>query len=315
MKSARSMVIMIVTVATLAAAGVAPAQAGDVKVSYLYKLSNFTGIIPYASPKIFVDKASSEVYVMTGAGISIFNSAGMEINRVDIDPEVGMIHDAAVDGDGNVITLTYKGGVPVITLCNYRLEPLRAIELVNLPPEFARFRPNQLRLHDGRLYLASENTMAVLIADLNGRFIKGYDLRPLLGKDDKGFAITDMDGFNLDREGNMIFVLPVTGRACRLSPDGNLEMFGKRGSGPGKFGVPGWILADKAGNYLVCDRLKSVVMIFDKELKFVKEFGSLGIREAYLVGPTAMDMDADGKLYVGQTGRRGISVYMVSDIN
>ena len=303
---------MVVIVAAFAAAGVTPAQAGEIKVSYLYKLSNFTGIIPYASPKIIVDKTTNEVYVLTGAGLSIFNSAGMEIYRVDTDPEVGMINDVAVVGDGNVITLTYKNSVPVITLCNYRLEPIRVIELANLPTEFAGFRINKLRFQDGRLYLASYENMAILITDLNGRFIKGYDLHPLVGKDDKGKAITEMYGLNLDREGNMLFVLPPAGRACKLSPDGKLEMFGKRGNGPGKFGIPGWIVADRAGNYLVCDRLKNVVIIFDKELQFVKEFGSLGIREAYLWGPVVIEMDGDGKLYLGQTGSRGISVYMVS---
>ena len=158
MKTAGSIITMIVTVAALVAAGVTPAPAGEIKVSYLYKLSNFTGIIPYASPKIIVDQTTNEVYVLTGAGLSIFNSAGMEIHRVDTDPEIGMIHDAAVDGDGNVITLTYKNSVPVITLCNYRLEPIRTIELVNLPPEFAGYRPNQLRFQNGRLYLASHES-------------------------------------------------------------------------------------------------------------------------------------------------------------
>jgi hypothetical protein len=310
MRRARCIITIIFTVTALAA-GVTPAAAGDIKVSYLYKLANFTGVIPYASPKIFVDKASNEIYVMTGAGLSIFNSTGMEIYRADTDPEVGMIHDAAVDGDGNVITLTSRNGAPVITLCNYRLEPLRSIELTGLPAEFSGFRPSQLRLHDGRLYLAGHEDMAILIVDLNGKFIKGYDLRPLVGKDDKGREITDMDGFNLDRDGNMIFVLPVFGRACKLSPDGTLEMFGKRGNGPGKFGIPGWIVADRAGNYLVCDRLKNIVIIFNKELKFVKEFGALGKRETYLAVPVVMEMDGDGKLYIGQVGRRGINVYWI----
>ena len=112
MKTARSIITMIVTVAALAAASVTPAPAEEIKVSYLYKLSNFTGIIPYSSPNIVVDQTTNEVYVLTGSGLSIFNSAGMEIHRVDTDPEVGMIYGAAVDSDGNVITLTYKNSEP-----------------------------------------------------------------------------------------------------------------------------------------------------------------------------------------------------------
>ena len=87
--------------------------------------------------------------------------------------------------------------------------------------------------------------------------------------------------------------------------------FGKRGSGVGKFGVPGWIVADDAGNYLVADKLRGSILVFTPDLKFSKEFSSVGSREAYLAGPSVMAMGADGRLYVGQTSRRGVNVYQL----
>ena len=315
---------MVLSGAALLAALVLPAAADEVKVSYLYKLSNFNGAIPYASPRIIADRARKEVYVLTASGVSIFNSSGMEIYRADYDPEVGALYDAAVDGDGNIIAIVSTGKGPVITVCNYRLEPQRTIELRNLPPEFAGFSPNQLRYRDGRLYLASYGEMKIVVTDLKGGFIKGYDIFAILTAEflddkieEKGPGVMraisradyGIDGFNVDARGNMIFVIPVTGRGCRLSPEGTATQFGKRGSAPGKFGIPSGIVADDAGNYLVSDKLRGVVLIFNNDLKFVSEFSSFGGRDDYLVGPSTMDMDGDGKLYVGQTAGRGVHVY------
>jgi hypothetical protein len=126
----------------LLAAGLLPAEAaegvtvsfGELSVSYLYKLSNFSGIIPFASPRIFADKVTREVYILSGEGVSIFNNSGMEIYQADYDPELGSMLDMAVDGEGNIIVLSIRGGDPVITVCNYRLEPQRTLQLSKLPP-------------------------------------------------------------------------------------------------------------------------------------------------------------------------------------
>ena len=293
--------------------GALPSLAGEIQVSYLYKLSNFGGVVPFSSPKITIDPIKNEIYVLSGSAVSVFNSAGMEVFRSDYDPEVGVIYDLAVAPQGDIITLTYRNGRLGLTRNNYRFEPQETIELGNLPREYADFHPNQVTCHDGRLILASNERMAIVVTDMGGNFVKGYDLVPLLGEDEKGHAITDMSGLSLDAAGNMLFVLPVAGKACRLSPDGRLDMFGNRGSGPGKFGVPGWVVPDRNGNYLVCDKLRSMVLIFNKELRYVKEFGSTGVRDAYLAGPSVMALDGEGKLYVGQMAARGIHVYRIDN--
>jgi hypothetical protein len=43
--------------------------------------------------------------------------------------------------------------------------------------------------------------------------------------------------------------------------------------------------------------------MFDKDLEYVMEFN------AALTGPTVMDVDGDGKLYVALAGSRGVNVY------
>jgi hypothetical protein len=288
-----------------------------VKATYLYKLSNFVGAIPFSSPRIFADRVRNEIYILSGNAVSVFNASGMEIYEADYDPDTGTTYDLAVDGEGNVITLNYNGRMCSITLCNYRLEPQRTISLRNLPPEFASFSPNQLKYHNGHLYLGSTGAMKVVVTNMEGEYIKGYDLVAILGSDldekeksrgrkrseEQRRADNGLEGFNLDQEGNVLFVLPVLGRAGRISTDGSVQLFGKRGNGHGKFGVPGGITADRAGNYLVSDKLRNVVIMFDKDLEYVMEFN------AALTGPTVMDVDGDGKLYVALAGSRGVNVY------
>ena len=322
--------------AALLATGLLSLAAGDVvgsvsfgnsKISFLYKLSTLTGVIPFASPRIYADNVHKEVYVLTGDGVFIFNTSGMETYRADHDPELGALLDMTVDNDGNLIVLSLREGGPALTVCNYRFEPQRVLRLSNLPPGFAGFRPTTLKMHDGRLYLAGDWEMKIVITDLKGEFIKGYDIVEILGKElegkvyRKGFEKTTeqiradngFSGFSVDTEGNMLFVLPTTGQACKLSPDGTIEQFGKRGSGPGKLGVPSAIVRDSAGNYLVADKLRRIILVYDKEQKFMTEFGSLGVRDAYMFGPDVMELGADGKLYVGQVARRGINVYQISN--
>lgn len=326
MKAAQAFFTVLTTAFVLLAVSVQPVCAGDVRVSYLYKLSNFAGFIPYASPRISVDRAKHEVYVMYGDGVSIFNSVGMEIYKADSVAEGGMLNDAVADAEGNIFTLSYTGSGTVITLCNYRLEPRHTIAIRNLPPEFAGFTPSRVKYRDGRLYFASPQNMSVIVTDLKGEYLRGYDLAAALragaveegaaGDDRKSaaakYSANGFDGFCVDEKGNMVFVLPVAGKACRLSPDGKVEIFGRRGNGAGKFGVPGGVAADKAGNYFVSDKLRNVVIVFDSKLDFVLEFNSLGQNEAYMTGPSIMEMDDEGRLYVGQISNKGVNVYQVT---
>ena len=74
-------------------------------------------------------------------------------------------------------------------------------------------------------------------------------------------------------------------KAFQLSPDKKLASFGRSGSAPGRFGVVAGIVTDSRGNVLVADKLKSVVMVFDKNFDFLTEFGYRGSRPENLVVP------------------------------
>lgn len=305
--------VLMAAVVLLSAIFACAAGAGELKVSYLYNLSDFTGGKPYSWAKVSVDETKNEIYVTYGESVTVFNGSGMEVFSFDYDANLGIFQDVVVDSTGDILLLTYKQQRYIITRCNFRAEPLATIELKELPQEYANFSPNRMALRDGRLYLTNMNTMQVVVTDLAGRFIKGFDLGTLLGFSEKERGDAGLGGLFVDRDGTLLFTLPAIARVFRLAPDGDVKSFGRRGSAPGKFGVVAGITVDRSGNYLVADILRCVVSVFDKNFNFVKEFGFRGFKAGNLIGPNDIYVDKDDKVYVSQLRKRGVSVYQISN--
>ena len=289
------------------------AVSGGVAASYLYNLSNFTGIVPYNWSRVSVDREKNEIYVISSGSVSIFNERGMEIYRFGDDSDIGAAADVAVDNDGNIFVLSYQGSSAVITLCNFRGEAISRVELKDLPSGQSGFSPDRMVYREGLLYLVSLGLMRVIVTDVAGNFKAGYDIASIIGLEEDERADSGIVGFNVDREGNMLFTVPAIARAYVVSPDRTVRSFGKRGSAPGRFGIPAGIVADAAGHYLVADTLRCVVIAFDKDFGFLTEFGFRGPGPGNLIGPRELAMDNGSRIYVTQLRRRGVSVFQISE--
>ena len=292
------------------------AETQPVKGSYIYSLSNFTGTIPYSWPRVVTDKGRNEVYALFQNTIRVFNESGMEIFRFGDDLELGQIVDLAVDQKGDILLLTYKQseGQPIgeIIRCNYRGEPKSNVELKNLPKEFSDFSPNRMVYQDESLYLISLMGLKIAILDQEGNFKKGYDLFTLLELEEKDRGNVEVSGFNVDREGNILMTIPVLFRACVLSIDGKMNWFGKPGSAPGRFNIVAGIARDSKGNYVIVDKLKCAVMVFDKNFNFLTQFSSRGYKPGYLVAPDDLAIDNGDRIYVTQVAKKGVSVFKLT---
>jgi hypothetical protein len=241
----------------------------------------------------------------------IFNDAGMEIYRFGDDLDVGRIIDMAIEPSGDILLLAYKeqsGGE--IIRCNYRGDPKSTFWLSNLPDPFSNFSPNRMIYRQGNLYFISLMGMQIVITDARGVFKKGYDLIPLLEREEKERGNMEVNGFSVDREGNILFTVSTLFRACILSADGKIDWFGNR-SIPGKFNIVEALLGSK-GNYLVVDKLKCAVMVFDKTFNFITQFGYRGLKPDNLIVPNDIAIDNRDRIYVTQAGKRGISVFKLS---
>ena len=285
---------------------------GSVKSNFLYTLSDFTGPIAYNWARVSVDEERNEVYVLYQNTLRIFNEAGMEIHRFGDDLDLGYIIDIAVEPNGNILLLAFKQSGGEIIRCNYRGVPKSTVKLNNLPDEFSKFSPNRMVYKDGNLYFASLGEMKIVIADNQGNFKKSYDLIPLLELEEKDRGNMEVIGFSVDREGNILFTVPTLFKACVLSPEGKMNWFGRPGSTSGKFNVVAGITKDSKGNYLVVDKLKCAVMVFDKNFKFLTQFGYRGSKPDNLIAPDDIAIDKNDRIYVTQARKRGVSVFKMT---
>ncbi len=283
----------------------------QVKATYLYTLASFAGPLRYDLVRVRVDQERDETYVIYQNLIRVYNASGMEIFSFGDGLDLGQILDAAVDGNGDVILLSYKDSRSIVTRCNFRGVPVAPIEITNLP-DGVPFSANRMILRNGLFYFASLFTSSVIVTDTNGEFRRYVDLLRLLEPEDRQKGETESIGFAVDQEGNLFFTIPTLFKVYKVSPDGKLASFGKPGSAAGRFGVIAGVATDSRGNVVVADKLKCVIMVFDKDFNFLNEFGMRGTRPENLIVPDEIVIDKRDRLYVTQGRRRGISVFALT---
>jgi DNA-binding beta-propeller fold protein YncE len=298
---------------------VSASSAGEVKATYLYNLSNFFGPLPYNWAIPFVDSESNEVMVFDAREqeLSAFNESGMETFRFEQRSDIGSLLHGAAEGNGNILLLASRGNRQVLVRCDFRGRPLSDIDIgkwagKHLPAGFSGFSPDRVAVAGGRIYLADRGGKKVVVMDDEGNLKTAHDIGKLITSEDVSRESDDLVGFGVDPRGNIYFTIPTLFRAFRLSPDGNIAGFGRPGSIPGAFGIASGIGADGNGNIFVSDTLKCVVMVFDKEFRFLTEFGSRGVNKGELLAPRELAVDGKSRVYVTQAGKKGISVYQVS---
>lgn len=289
----------------------AAAPFAQVRATYLYTLSNFTGRLPYDWVRVAVDRDRDEIYVIYQNLVRVFNASGMEVFAFGDDLDLGQIVDLAVDANGDIILLSYKNGSPVVTRCTFRGVPAGSIEITGLPPTLT-FRPNRLMYRSGLLYFLSTTAASLVVTDSGGVVREHIDLASLLGEEEWHKGGGEIGGASVDPEGNLYFTVPVLFKVYKLTPEKTLTFFGRPGSAPGRFGVVAGVVTDSRGHILVADRLKCVVMVFDTDFTFLTEFGYRGTRPENLIVPDQIAIDSRDRVYVTQGRRRGVSVFALT---
>jgi hypothetical protein len=306
----------IATSAALLAFSALPAFSEPADVVYRHDLADFTGTIPTSDARVVVDPPRSEVYTVYGNEVRVFNDAGMEIYRFSIDLETGRLVDLAVEESGDLLLLVYESGAGEgnknwsLLRADFRGRPSGALELERRG-ETEAFLPNRLLLRNGKIWLVSQGQMRAGVWDRDGSFERALDLAALGGLPEEERASAEVSGFDVAADGTVVFAIPVQFRVHAIDPDGNVRSFGKAGSAAGNFGVLGDVALDGEGNLFVSDRLRSLVMVFRPDFRFLREFGRTANRES-LARPGAMAVDPSGRLYVSQVRNRGVAVFAIA---
>jgi hypothetical protein len=304
----RSTAAALLLAPTLAVAATA---SPNLKAAYLYDLASFSGVIRDGASGLAYDSAGKELLLYGNGIVRTFDSNGMEVYQFgdDVGEGHGVVLAAAAMENGDLVVLSYNEGGAVLTRRNFRGEPISRIDPKGVPAPYANFGPNILRYAQGRIYLVATGAMQVLVLGADGSYVAAIDLRERLALTDRETE-TELNGFDVDTDGSMLFVVATLFKAFVVSLDGNVRSWGRSGGAPGKFNIVAGIGAD-ATRYFVLDALKNAVIVFDKKFNFLGEFGGFGKKPGQLYGATTMAVGG-GRVYVAQMGGRGIAVYQVS---
>ena len=284
----------------------------EYKPSFLYKLSDFSGAKPFSASQLKYDPVRGEIYAINSDSLSVFNSQGMEVFRIETDASIGSIIDVVVRSDKKLALLTNNNSVTKILLCNFRGEPLGEITPKNVPPEYKDFTPNHIFIRDNQFYLVNMSGMRIMVTDEEGTFVRGIDVAAAIGFTEQERADTGLGGFAMDQKGGFVFTISAIGKFYTLSLDGKTNrIFGRRGSRPGQFGVPAGVAVDRNGNFLVVDKLRCVVMAFDRNFTFLAEFARRGLGPGDLIAPDDIIVDNANRAYISNLRKRGVVVYQL----
>lgn len=284
----------------------------DIQTTYLYTFSNFTGKVPYSWAGLSADRENGEIYALYQGSISVFNAVGMEIYQFGDDAALGYIMDVAPEEGGRILLLSSDASRSKISVlrCNYRGELKETVQLKGIPPEVS-LRPQRIVSWKDKIYLADLIGRMIVVTDSSGAYVDSYDIGAYLAKDEKPGEKNELNGFYVDRDGNMLFTVPTLFLAFRMSRDHEIVSFGGAGNLPGKFNVVGAIASDDKGFIYVADILKSVVMVFDKDLDFQMQFGHRGNEPSNVNVPLNIEVIRD-KLFVNQARNKGVSVFRIA---
>lgn len=295
--------------ALLGALGLATAPAGAPAgvASHLFDIATVAGASASTWAPLAYDRDHDELFAVFGGRVHVFNTAGMETYVFGGDGDLGLVERVALLEGGDLLLLSSTGRRRSLLRCDYRGERLGVFEPKGLPPAFSTFDPDRLLVRGGKVHLVEASAMRVAVTDLSGQVERTLDLAAIVRARDPAIKL-GLSGFWVDDQGGFLFTLPLAFTAFTLSPGGELRQFGVRGSAPGKFNVVGAIASDERGNVFVLDRLRSVVLVFDRTLHFVSEFGYRGDGTTNLIAPYDLAV-GNGKIFVSQARSRGVKVF------
>ncbi|MGZ6126445.1 MAG: hypothetical protein ACXWLR_15860, partial [Myxococcales bacterium] len=188
--------------------------------SFLYAIDDGAGRRSTGWAALTWEPKNSELFLVANGVVDIFNDNGLATYSFGDDSQVGSPVAVAALENGELVVIVSRGLATELVRCNFRGEALAKLELRGLPREFADFSPNAIGVAAGKLYLADKNSMRVVIAGTDGAVVKSFELAKLIGLGPKDPAEAMMRGFNVDRDGNLLFTVASVFSAYVVSPEG-----------------------------------------------------------------------------------------------
>ena len=88
-----------------------------------------------------------------------------------------------------------------------------------------------------------------------------------------------------------------------------MHSFGTEGDGDGEFNEPGCLVANKAGQLMVCDKMNHRIQVFELSGKFVTKFGAKGSKAGQFNCPSSAAVLSDGRIVVSDFSNNRVQIF------
>lgn len=285
--------------------GAARAEQPAVTASYLYDLTGFGTDGKFDHPKdVFVDGDYGEIFVADSRNhrVKIFNTSGMLLFQFGSDFKMRMPTAVAVDSRGFIYVLHGYRGVQNVSLYNYRGIFQKTFSFDDLPLDTLVVQPSGIALDgEDNLYVLDDNPSVkrFFVFNPEGEFIKSFQIMAEL--DEKQTKESFCGKPFISRDGTVYIPNPLIGTIYAYSPDGEfLRHIGMKGSAPGKLTFPADVAEDSEGHILVLDAMRHNVVVYDREGRFISEFGGFGMSNGWFYSPISIAVDPQNRAYIAQ---------------
>ncbi|XP_077979973.1 tripartite motif-containing protein 2-like [Glandiceps talaboti] len=210
------------------------------------------------------------------------------------DLEFHYPYSVTVDKDGNFVTVDSNNNRIQITSKTGRFK--KVLKFTQFKEEFY---PCDVAISSDNEYFSIDyNNKQVIISDVNGCVVRCFGKTELKGP----IGIT----ISTDPQNRIVYVVDHAADCIRMyrydSTCQYIGSFGSRGSGPGQFNCPCYLVISQ-GMLFVTDCFNHRVQVFTTSGQFLYSFGHPGTKDGQLNYPIGIAVDKDRYLYVSDSSR------------
>ncbi len=255
-----------------------------------------TGIAPDSSGNVYVIDGGNERIVKfdsSGAYVTAWGSSGGGDGQFSFWDGSAHYGGIAVNPQNDVLVVDYSGRVQVFDSSGKFLRAWSTGERVMYVFAMALD-------HAGDLYLAADNQVKRFSPD--GKLLGKWPSSPDFGSANGQF--NELEYVTVAPDGSIWTGEQMGERIQKFDPLMRfLSKWGSKGSGPGQYshGIFG-IAFDKKGRIWTVDNGGDRLEVYDSQMRFIGQSGHEGSGPGDFGHPSCMIMDAQGDLYVVETG-------------
>ena len=264
------------------------------------------------SRAVTADLHTGEIFVCDtyGQRIVIFDRLGLFLYQIPGGDHFRTPLDIAVDPDGYLLVLAWRGREEEILRLDFDGKLLGALALSGLPEEAAPPALVSIALSPSgqQLYALDQANQRLWIAGRDGAVEASFDLAAdLTEKDARESLLGHVDVY----ADTVLVALPTAGRVRLLDLNGRPKgTVGLKGTAPCQTAFPVAAALGSDGNLVIVDLQRMLFMVWDPRAnRCLGEYSGIGNAPGFVYQPRDLALDGEGRIYVSQGFEGRVQVF------